>query len=147
MITLIDKFSSYALYNILCVYNNFILRVFLISKFKISIQPFKVFFILKYVWWPNFIFCEILFLFFLGIKNTLIWFYNTQKNKKNSKNIKFDLQVYFNMENTLNCWVDILKSEMRYTMRSKKNISYLATNNNITRSVYILNAETFFEGL
>jgi uncharacterized metal-binding protein len=54
------------------VQNAFVLHVvFFIPEFKTSIEPFKVFSILKYVWRPNFTFFEIFFLLFLGVKNTL----------------------------------------------------------------------------
>jgi hypothetical protein len=49
------------------VQNVFVLRVVsLIFKYKTPIRPFKVFFILKYILKPNFIFLEIVFYFFVG---------------------------------------------------------------------------------
>jgi hypothetical protein len=39
-----------------------------------------------------------------------------KKIEKNSKNINFGLQIYFNMENTFNGRIDVLNLEMGDTM-------------------------------
>jgi hypothetical protein len=50
-----------------------------------------------------------------------MYFHPLNKNRKKFlKNVKFGLQIYFNMKNTLNGRIGILKSEMEDTTRSTK---------------------------
>jgi hypothetical protein len=99
------------------VQHDFVFRIIsLIFEFKTPIQPFKIFYILKYAWRLNFIFFKICF-YFLGLKNTLsLWFsiifLTLKKIEKIINNITFGLQVYINMKNTSNGWIDIFNSRL-----------------------------------
>jgi hypothetical protein len=101
--------------------NIFVLHIIsLISEFKIPTRPLKMFFILKYVWRPNFIFFRILFFIFLRIKKSFLLkiinsmhFHPLKKYKILSPNI-------FQYGDTFSGRISVLNSKMGDTMRSKK---------------------------